>query len=581
MKPHLRLFLLVLLLLALSGCACKHEWIPSDCVNPQVCAKCNETGAPALGHDWEDATCTVPKTCARCGAVEGEALGHSYGEWEFGKDEMSRSCSVCSYMENTEIDREIYLETLLPGYWDFFGMYDDDGFFEASRLNPSVMEFHFGSDRTVTFRMTDQDTQQFTWSFDSYAVEADADSYYFTLTNDEKTYSMCLRHDPSGKLNQPKKQLVLLSGQMLMFSQFDRLKKDLVGDWGIGTEWGIYVGNPGNWLTFLDDRTVTGKLNGSVDGIWHVIPVYSYGNWQMPTSYKILIENNAGESSQLLTGSLSLKSGTSLDFRTGRTMQSFVPIGEKALEQIKLANEIHLGTWTSTEVLYQGKTEKTTSEYSVTFNADGTFVAILGKEVRGTWGVRDIADSNDKDWTNGNSSPVYMYYMFVDGLKKEVYCEVDARLERKHFIIHNYEPMDKRTIDFVQYSKDEYALMMQQDTYLVGKWTAGSFYINNTADNTRTEDPQPENHFFTFNADGTFTAFLNEEISGTWEFDQLDYEDTSTGQYWVLNYLLTFTGSTQAVRIHVQHGDIPEFWLYMPCPEANGYEITAGFQKHG
>ena len=581
MKPRLRLFPLVLLLLALSGCACKHEWIPSDCVNPQVCAKCNETGAPALGHHWVDATCTVPKTCARCGAVEGEALGHSYGEWEFGKDEMSRSCSVCSYMENTEIDREIYLETLLPGYWDFFGMYDDDGFFEASRLNPSVMEFHFGSDRTVTFRMTDQDTQQFTWSFDSYAVEADADSYYFTLTNDEKTYSMCLRHDPSGKLNQPKKQLVLLSGQMLMFSQFDSLKKDLVGDWGIGTEWGIYVGNPGNWLTFLDDRTVTGKLNGSVDGIWHVIPVYSYGNWQNPTGYKILIENNAGESSQLLTGSLSLKSGTSLDFRTGRTMQSFVPIGEKALEQIKLANEIHLGTWTSTEVLYQGKTEKTTSEYSVTFNADGTFVAILDKEVRGTWGVRDITDANDKDWTNGNSSPIYMYYMFVDGLKKEVYCEVDARLERKHFIIHNYEPMDKRTIDFVQYSEEEYALMMQRDTYLVGKWTAGSYYIKNSADGTRTEDEHPENHFFAFNADGTFTAFIDREFTGTWEFDRLSYQDTSTGQYWEFTYLLTFSGSEQPVWIYIQHSDAPEFWLYMPCSDADGYEITAGFQKHG
>lgn len=581
MKPRLRLILLVLLLLALSGCACKHEWIPSDCVNPQVCAKCNETGAPALGHHWVDATCTVPKTCARCGAVEGEALGHSYGEWEFGKDEMSRSCSVCSYVENAEIDREIYLETLLPGYWDFFGMYNDNGFVEAVSLNPTVIEFHFGADRTVTFRTPDQGTEHFTWSFDSYAVESGADSYYFTLTNDEKAYSMCLRHDPSGKLNQPSKELVLLSGQTLMFSQYDRLNGDLIGDWGIKTEWGMFVGNPGNWLTFHDDRTVTGKLNGSVDGIWHVIPVYSYGNWQNPTGYKILIENNAGDTSHLLTGSLDLRSEKTLSFSIGRNVQSFIRIGQQALEQIKIANEIHLGTWTSTEVLHHGKTERTTSEYSVTFNADGTFTAKIGKQLHGTWGVRDITDAKDKDWTNGNSSPVYMYYMFVDGLKEEVYCEVDARRDRKTFVIHNYQPLDGREIDFVQYSEEEYGLMMQRDTYLVGKWTARSFYIKNTADNTRTEDPQPENHFFTFNADGTFTAFLNEEISGTWEFDRLDYEDTSTGQYWVLNYLLTFTGSTQAVRIQVQHGDIPEFWLYMPCPEANGYEITAGFQKHG
>lgn len=582
MQLRLGVFILIaVLLLALSACACEHQWSEVSCETPQVCTKCQTVGAPAAGHGWLDATCTEAATCSRCGAVQGEPLGHSFGVWEFGTDHMSRTCSVCAYTEETEIDRELYLETLLPGYWDFFAMYDDDGFYAASSLKLSGMEFHFGTDRSVSFYLAEKGTQQMTWSFHSYARESDADSYYFTLTSDTTTYSMCLRHDPSGKLNQPKKQLVLLSGQMLMFSQYDRLNDDLIGDWGIKTEWGQFVGNPGNWLTFHDDRTVTGELNGSVDGIWHVIPVYSYGNWQVPSGYKVMIENNTGETSQLLTGSLDIKSGRTLSFRTGRSVQSFTHIGQQALEQIKTSNEIHLGTWTSTEVLHLGKTEKATSEYSVTFNADGTFTAKIGKQLHGTWGVRDITDAKDKDWTNGNSSPVYKYYMFVDGLKEEVYCEVDARLDRKTFVIHNYQPLDGREIRFVQYSEEEYGLMMQRDTYLVGKWTAGSFYINNTADNTRTEDPQPENHFFTFNADGTFTAFLNEESSGTWEFDRLDYEDTSTGQYWVLHYLLTFTGSTQAVRIQVQHGDIPEFWLYMPCPEANSYEITAGFQKHG
>lgn len=580
MKQRLGVFILILvLLLALSACACEHQWTEVSCETPQVCTKCQTVGAPATGHEWLDATCTEAATCSRCGAVQGEPLGHSFGAWEFGTDHMSHTCSVCAYTEDAEIDRELYLETLLPGYWDFFGMYNDNGFVEAVSLNLTVIEFHFGADRTVTFRTPDQGTEHFTWSFDSYAVESGADSYYFTLTNDEKAYSMCLRHDPSGRLNQPNNELVLLSGQMLIFSQFDSLKDDLIGDWGIKTEWGQYVGNPGNWLTFHDDRTVTGELNGSADGIWHVIPVYSYGNWQNPTGYKILIENNAGETSHLLTGSLDLRSGKTLRFSIGRNVQSFVRIGQQALEQIKIANEIHLGTWTSTEVLHHGKTERTTSEYSVTFNADGTFVAILGKELHGTWGVRDIADANDKDWTNGNSSPVYMYYMFVDGLKDEVYCEVDARLDRKTFVIHNYQPLDGREIDFVQYSEEEYGLMMQRDTYLVGHWPAGTFYTRSEPDGKRTDDEHPENHFFTFNADGTFTAFLDKAFTGTWKFDRLDYQVTSTGEYWEFAYELTFDGFPYPVMIYIPHAEVPEFWINIGWSEADGYSIGGGFQK--
>lgn len=582
MKQRFLLFLPVLLLLtALAGCGCRHEWIPADCVNPQVCTKCNAVGSPAAGHDWVDATCTAPQTCSRCGAAEGQALDHSYGEWVFDAEQMSRSCSVCSYVESSEIDREIYLETLLPGYWDFFGMYDDTGFVEAGSLKLTVIEFHFGTDRTVTFRTPDQGTEHFTWSFDSYAVEADADSYYFTLTNDEKTYSMCLRHNPSGKQHLPNKELVLLSGQLLMFCQYDRLEDDLIGDWGIKTEWGQFVGNPGNWLTFHDDRTVTGELNGSVDGIWHVIPVYSYGNWQVPSGYKVMIENNTGETSQLLTGSLDIKSGRTLSFRTGRSVQSFTHIGQQALEQIKTSNEIHLGTWTSTEVLHLGKTEKATSEYSVTFNADGTFTAKIGKQLHGTWGVRDITDAKDKDWTNGNSSPVYKYYMFVDGLKEEVYCEVDARLDRKTFVIHNYQPLDGREIRFVQYSEEEYGLMMQRDTYLVGHWPARTFYTRSEPDGKRTDDEHPENHFFTFNADGTFTAFLDKAFTGTWKFDRLDYQVTSTGEYWEFAYELTFDGFPYPVMIYIPHAEVPEFWINIGWSKADGYSIGGGFQKHG
>lgn len=46
---------LCLVLAALSGCGCKHEWKEATCTEPSTCAKCGETKGEPLGHDavWE------------------------------------------------------------------------------------------------------------------------------------------------------------------------------------------------------------------------------------------------------------------------------------------------------------------------------------------------------------------------------------------------------------------------------------------------------------------------------------------------------------------------------------------------
>ena len=578
MKSRLfSVFFILLLAVSLVGCNCSHDWTEADCANPQTCAKCQEIGTPALGHEWLDATCTNAQVCSRCGTLQGEALGHSYGEWDLGEDQMSHTCLVCSYVETTEIDRELCLESLLPGYWDFFGMYTDTGYTPAAKVNILGIGFHFAADKTATFHMPETGTQQVTWSFDSYKQENGSDSYYFTLTGETQTYPMCLRHNLSGATTQPEKELILLSKQLLLFSQYNSLNDKLVGNWGITTDqWGNILGNPGNWLTFRADRTVSGNLNGAIEGVWYVVANY-YTSFLAPDNYSILIESNNGEINHVLTFTPGTKS--SLDVRIGAAIHRFSPSSEKALEQIKIANEIHLGTWTSTEVQYLGQTERMTSDYSVTFHADGTFTANLGNEFKGSWMLRRIVDAIDNDWTNGNENPTYMYYMFADGLSDEIYCEVTEWSDRFHFIIHNFGPMDGRQIEFVQYSEEEYSLMMQHDTYLIGTWPARSYYIKNNVDNTRTEDEHPENHFFTFHEDGTFTALLEEEMAGIWEFEDLDYSETSTGNYWELDYLLTFDGQSEPMRIHVELKDTVDFWIYMPLPENGDYEIVAGFPK--
>lgn len=88
--------LLSFLLLMLTGCVCKHEWVEATCTEPKTCALCGETEGEALGHNWTSATCTSPKTCVRCGMTEGEALGH---DWIEATCTEPKTCYRCGIAE--------------------------------------------------------------------------------------------------------------------------------------------------------------------------------------------------------------------------------------------------------------------------------------------------------------------------------------------------------------------------------------------------------------------------------------------------------------------------------------------------
>lgn len=85
-------FLIAGFLFVLSGCGCRHEWLPADCVNPQRCALCGKEEAAALGHFWLEATCTTPKNCSLCGLEQGSAPGH---RWVDETCTTPRICSRC------------------------------------------------------------------------------------------------------------------------------------------------------------------------------------------------------------------------------------------------------------------------------------------------------------------------------------------------------------------------------------------------------------------------------------------------------------------------------------------------------
>lgn len=132
---------MLVVLLVLTGCSCKHQWTEANCVEAKTCALCNITeGEPtghnwvaascttsktctlcnevvgeALGHSWVEADCENPKTCTVCALTEGEATGHSWSDWIRVETDACRSCTSCSAED--VITMTDYLITQLQGYW--------------------------------------------------------------------------------------------------------------------------------------------------------------------------------------------------------------------------------------------------------------------------------------------------------------------------------------------------------------------------------------------------------------------------------------------------------------------------------
>ena len=104
MKKMTGLILLTLCcLLVFAGCACEHEWVEADCVNPRTCSLCEEIEGAPLGHSWYAATCAAPKTCENCGATEGETLPHT---WQDADCVTPKTCTECGATEGEALGHE-------------------------------------------------------------------------------------------------------------------------------------------------------------------------------------------------------------------------------------------------------------------------------------------------------------------------------------------------------------------------------------------------------------------------------------------------------------------------------------------
>ena len=124
------LVVLMLCVVILTGCACKHQWADATCLTPKTCTLCEETEGEPAGHSWTAATCETPKTCTVCAATEGDPLGHIEAVRDCAIDytaltmEQQTYCTNCDQIFSTE---EIVLDVL---HDDTHFLIDSQGFLE-------------------------------------------------------------------------------------------------------------------------------------------------------------------------------------------------------------------------------------------------------------------------------------------------------------------------------------------------------------------------------------------------------------------------------------------------------------------
>jgi len=190
MKKVLSAVLILLMVLSLTACGCKHEWAEADCTAPKTCTLCGETeGEPlahtwaeascaapktctvcaategsALEHTWAEATCTAPKTCTVCAATEGEALPHTLVLQEMTDTVRTDSCSVCGETVTSDVtDLSAEAMELVASKWDAQKIYN--GLDYAPVTDP--ISFEFTADGTVISNLPDNPGEG-VYSFDHY-----------------------------------------------------------------------------------------------------------------------------------------------------------------------------------------------------------------------------------------------------------------------------------------------------------------------------------------------------------------------------------------------------------------------------
>lgn len=610
MKQRFFMFLpALLLLLALSGCACSHDWLPADCMNPQICAKCQEVGTPAPGHQWLDATCTDAQVCSRCGTLQGEALGHSYGEWELGEEQMSHTCSVCSYVESTEIDRELYLESLLPGYWDLWEQMHNDStvpsdqdvtleeLFDGSFRNDHYSAFYhsgalylaeggvrtaylvFGEDRTCQIVMglaTEKYEGTGIWELTGYETSGGKEFYHITIhataPRIEDIYVL-LCVDPNGM-----EKLCFWGDNFIMwfYQEQQEILEVVYSNWVVDPQ--SFV-DQSYCFQLRQDRTATCYVDGVFEGTWSI---GAYPDNRNQLGFSISYIRDGKES--VFVGDIVLSDSNdsipTLHLQNGfnafigdYNYINFFKADDTALKTTQNATNLLEGTWISFGygMANPKLADPLTTDYSITINKSNNVTLNLpdGKTYSGIWAGRTANES------------FYTYQMaFYDGNEFlfNLYCGLSIVDGNAYLGLSSSGMLDSDTLYFKQMSESESAGI----SIPVGTWTT-----TNVFDDRSNETIITNEYTITFRDEGTFTALLEQELSGNWQFfsyheytlNSSDYPHPVIMDDWC--YRLTFDNTSKSIDVHIEeYRENPGLQLVIELKESGKSPIRYHFRKN-
>lgn len=133
MKRNSILAVIILLVITLSACACKHKWIEATCENPQICEICEETNGDPLGHTEGDYV-TIK-----------EATLESVGEKQI-------FCTQCNKVMHTET---VFYYDITPDEVKYYiNALDTYYSLQAIHINPDSFELLGAVANTATQRTT-------------------------------------------------------------------------------------------------------------------------------------------------------------------------------------------------------------------------------------------------------------------------------------------------------------------------------------------------------------------------------------------------------------------------------------------
>jgi len=498
---------------------------------------CGAADSEPLEHDRPEADSSA---FASCPASEGGAAEHRYGNWIFRRDRMERICLDCRTYDSRDIDGSLLLADKLPGQWVFTGVERGSQFIDAGRLPAKGLDpyFDFDKDGGASLLGTDEG-DEYTWEFSSYE-KGEAESgglYYFkVLKNGEDYASLCMHGSDSQRF------LVLEKDGERCILRRDPNHLAVAGCWGCNEE-GDYV------LKLENDHRFIGYFDQEpVSGWWQLRP--SYGDDESHTLPLLLSFGEKGEERSILALAEGLDPEKNIlqqayymifELSDDHKDLSFSSRGSGYFDAVEEALAIS-GKWISSNVdyynWYSGEQYSIpTTDYSISLGEGNSVHAVLmDGEITGTWELSEV--DMDMGYTtafydiNTGSSDRACYFQVLDGT---VHLHMDD-------YSYTMGQMDEAAL-----AEFEKSIEMHSSAPL-GQWPSASV---RTTDFSSYEAVSTEERTdacsITFNEDGTVSALLDKEYTGTWEPLRINRHSGDQIQY---SYDLHFDGVGEDTPIY-------------------------------